>query len=115
MKYPKSMTAFAKAKKAFKDVEIAVEIQSVNKKHLDLHIKLPPECMLYDPLIREILSQHILRGHINASIQVHFLSAFAVKVVANASYAKSLKEAANVLADELDFQNISNEALFFSI
>lgn len=111
----KSMTAFAKAKKSFKDVEIAVEIQSVNKKHLDLHLKLPPECMLYDPLVREILSQHIGRGHINASIQVHFLSAFSVKVVANSSFAKSLKEAALKLAEELDFQSISHEALFFNL
>lgn len=111
----RSMTAFAKSKKCFSDVEIAVEIQSVNKKHLDLHIKLPQECMLYDPLVREILAKHIERGHVNASVTVHFLSAFAVKVIANSGYAKSLHEAALVLAKDLKCEAIDQQALFFSI
>lgn len=111
----RSMTAFAKAKKSFTDVEIAVEIQSVNKKNLDLHVKLPPECMLYDPLVREVLSQHVERGSINLSVQVNFLSAFAVSVVANASYAKSLYAAAIHLSQELGYETINKEALFFSL
>lgn len=111
----RSMTAFAKAKKSYSDVEIAVEIQSVNKKHLDIHVKLPPECMLYDPLVREVLSQHAERGHINVSVQVHFLSAFSVNVVANTSYAKSLYEASRQLAKELGTENLDEGKLFFSI
>ncbi|MBS0637472.1 MAG: YicC family protein [Verrucomicrobia bacterium] len=110
----RSMTAFAKAKKSYSDVEIAVEIQSVNKKHLDLHVKLPPECMLYDPLVREVLSQHVERGHIYVSVQVQFLSAFSVNVVANTSYAKSLHRAALKLADELEVK-VDNDKLFFTI
>ncbi len=109
------MTAFAKAKMSYSDVEIAVEIQSVNKKHFDLHVKLPPECMLYDPLVREILSQHAQRGHINVSIQVHFLSAFSVSVVANTSYAKSLYKASLQLAKELGHEELDESKLFFSI
>ena len=109
------MTAFAKAKKSYSDVEIAVEIQSVNKKHLDLHVKLPPECMLYDPLVREVLSQHAERGHINVSVQVHFLSAFSVSVVANSSYAKSLYNASKQLAKELGHDTLDTNKLFFTI
>ncbi len=111
----RSMTAFAKAKKTFSDVEIAVEIQSVNKKHFDVHVKLPPECMLYDPLVREIVSQHAERGHINVSVQVHFLSAFAVSVVANTSYAKSLYVAAKQLASELGHSGLDENRLFFTV
>jgi uncharacterized protein (TIGR00255 family) len=111
----RSMTAFAKAKKTYSDVEIAVEIQSVNKKHLDIHVKLPPECMLYDPLVREVLSQHAERGHINVSVQVHFLSAFEVSVVANTSYAKSLYTASKLLAAELGHKTLDESKLFFSI
>lgn len=111
----RSMTAFAKAKKTYSDVEIAVEIQSVNKKHLDIHVKLPPECMLYDPLVREVLSQHAERGHINVSVQVHFLSAFEVNVVANTSYAKSLYNASKLLATELGYEKLDESKLFFSI
>ncbi|MCE5295052.1 MAG: YicC family protein [Chlamydiales bacterium] len=111
----RSMTAFAKAKKSYSDVEIAVEIQSVNKKHLDLHVKLPHECMLYDPLVREVLSQHVERGHINVSVQVHFLSAFSVSVVANSSYAKSLYDASKKLARELGHESLDTDKLFFTI
>ncbi len=111
----RSMTAFAKAKKNYSDVEIAVEIQSVNKKHLDLHIKLPSECMLYDPLVREIISQHIERGHINISIQVHFLKDFAVHVVANSSYAKSLYNAGKLLAQEIGYNDLDEGKLFFTV
>jgi uncharacterized protein (TIGR00255 family) len=108
----RSMTAFAKAKKVFSDVEIAIEIQSVNKKHLDMHIKLPAECMLYDPFVRELVSHSLERGHINVSIHVHFLSAFPVKVVANSSYAKSLHEASLQLAEDLGYFSLNKEALF---
>ncbi len=109
------MTAFAKAKKSYVDVEIAVEIQSVNKKHLDIHVKMPQECMLYDPLVRKIVSQHAERGHINVSVHVHFLSAFEVDVIANASYAKSLYKSAKQLAKELGCGEIDEQKLFLSI
>ena len=39
----RGMTAFGKAKKVFEDIEISIELQSVNKKFLDFHSKLPTE------------------------------------------------------------------------
>lgn len=111
----RSMTAFAKAKKSYDDVEISVEIQSVNKKHLDLYVKMPPECLLYDPLVRKIVSQYTERGHINISVHVHFLSDFEVAVVANTSYAKSLYNAARKLAFDLSGKEIFEEKLVLSI
>lgn len=111
----RSMTAFAKAKRSYSDVELAVEIQSVNKKHLDIHLRLPQECMLYDPLVRKMISEHAERGHINVSVQVHFLSQFQVNVVANTSYAKSLYNASLTLAKELGHESVDTSKLFFSL
>ena len=111
----RSMTAFAKAKKSYSDVEIAVEIQSVNKKYLDMHIKMPPDCMLYDPLVREVVSHHAKRGHLNISVQVNFLSDFQVSVIPNAGYAKGLYDAAKVLAQEIGCSQVDETALFFTI
>ncbi len=109
------MTAFAKAKKSYSDVQIAVEIQSVNKKHLDVHVKLPSECMLYDPLVREVISQHVERGSINVSVHVQFLSDFQVQVVANTGYAKSLFTSAKELAAALKVEGVDDRMLFSTV
>ncbi|MBS0655687.1 MAG: hypothetical protein JSR46_07915, partial [Verrucomicrobia bacterium] len=96
-----SMTAYGRAKKNYTDVEIVVDIQSVNKKHLDCNIKLPSECGCFEPFVRKFISERIGRGYVTVSIQVLFLSSYPVKVRLNSAYAKILKDSALVLAQEL--------------
>lgn len=96
-----SMTAYGRAKKNYTDIEITVDIQSVNKKHLDCHIKLPPEAACFEPYIRKVIADRIGRGNLTVTVQVVFLSSYPVKVHLNSAYAKILKDSALVLAQEL--------------
>lgn len=61
---PKSMTAFARHSFSLKDNQYAIEIQSLNKKHLDLNLYLPRELSSLDPEIRSLLKGLVHRGQV---------------------------------------------------
>lgn len=101
----RSMTAYSRVKKSFPHVEITIELQSINKRHLDVQTRLPPELLSFDPEIRKIVAQHIARGFINANIQVSFASEDAFDVHVNLPLAKKLHKAIEGLALQLNVEN----------
>lgn len=66
----RSMTGFARVRRAIPEGEIVVSLKSVNHRGLDLHFHLPPEL---DPLendVRGILKDGLARGHVQVHIAV---------------------------------------------
>lgn len=110
-----SMTAFGKAKKMYAGIEISVEIQSVNKKFLDFHIKLPHEWLFFEPIIRNCLSEHIERGNISLSAHLVYRSTDALSVELNRGYAIALKTAMSELASIVGHTEIEPKELFAAI
>jgi uncharacterized protein (TIGR00255 family) len=115
VQYMQSMTAFAKAKKMYAGIEISVEIQSVNKKFLDFHIKLPYEWLFFEPIIRNSLSEHIERGNITLSAHLVYRSTDALSVELNKAYAEALKTAMHELAAVVGHTAIEPKELFAAI
>src|SRR5262245_53393284 len=111
----RSMRAIGKAKKNYGDVEILVDIQSVNRKHCDVHCKLAYECLAFDPAIRKILSEQIERGQITVIVQLLFFSSYPAHVRLNSAYAKSLQQAALLLAKELGCKMPSTDELTITL
>lgn len=107
----RSMTAYGRAKKNYTDVEISIDIQSVNKKNLDVQIKMPYECLCFEPYVRKTISECIDRGQVTVIVQVVFLSSYPAKVHLNSGYAKLLKDSALVLARDLGCADVSVEGL----
>ncbi len=107
----RSMTAYGKYKKNYGTLEIFVEMQSVNRKHLDVQIKMPNECLSFETLVRKSISEHCLRGQISVSVQILFHEASPVRVHLNRGYVRSLYEAAKTLADEVGCKQASDDAL----
>lgn len=61
----RSMTGFARVRKATPDGELIVSLKSVNHRGLDLHFHAAAE---FDPLendMRSLLKQHVGRGHVD--------------------------------------------------
>ena len=100
----RSMTGFGRAKKSFEDIEITCELQSVNKRHLELNIKLPHELIELETVVRKVLQEALFRGHINCWVSVNFLEDRQVPVTVNMSIAKSMKKAIMSVAEELDIK-----------
>ncbi|MGO4879468.1 MAG: YicC/YloC family endoribonuclease [Bryobacteraceae bacterium] len=65
----RSMTGFARVRKAAADGEIAVSIKSVNHRGLDMHFHMAPELDPFEGAIRNAVKAKVARGH----LQIHVL------------------------------------------
>lgn len=65
-----SMTGFGRASLAAPFGKLIVEVQSVNRKYLEIFTVLPKEFTRFEPEVRKWVSENALRGQI--TIRVHF-------------------------------------------
>jgi len=64
----KSMTGYGEAAYLVRGTKIAVQIRSLNHRHLDLQLRVPREYMAFEEEIRKIVREGILRGRIDIFI-----------------------------------------------
>lgn len=64
----KSMTAYGQAIKSTSVGRWMVEIHSVNRKSLDIHLNLPKEFLRFDLDMRKWISKRLLRGQVSARV-----------------------------------------------
>ena len=108
----RSMTAYGRKKMVFEDIEILIELQSINKKHLEIQIKAPHEFLSFDCEIRKTVSELIFRGHINVHVTAAFKSASSAHVTVNIPLATEIKNAISHLCQTLGLvQNRDEESL----
>ncbi len=74
----KGMTGFGRLKVCNEQVEVSVEISSVNKRHLDINVRLPRGYQQAESSIRRFLSTRVFRGQVTVSISIQPLQASAV-------------------------------------
>ena len=65
----RSMTGFARVRKASPDGEIAVSIKSVNHRGLDIHFHMAPELDAFEGAIRNAIKGKVARGHLQVHVQ----------------------------------------------
>lgn len=65
-----SMTGYGRGVETVGDLEITVEIRTVNNRFLDLVLKAPRSLANYEQQIREIVSTYIKRGRVNLWIGI---------------------------------------------
>ena len=63
-----SMTAFAQARRSAEGVHITVTLKSVNHRHLDLNLHLPPELERWAAAIEKRLRAELGRGHVDVTV-----------------------------------------------
>ncbi len=96
------MTAYSRVKKIFSDGALTVEFHSVNKRHLDLHLKMSQEFLPLENSLRKMISEKVGRGNVTVTVHAHCIREQNVKVNVNTGLAKGMKEALLLLAEELD-------------
>lgn len=64
----KSMTGFGRAVITEMDVEIAVEIRSVNHRFLDISVRAPRSYSVFEPRIRRTAASTLQRGKVDISV-----------------------------------------------
>jgi len=69
-----SMTGFGKARKQNNDMEIVVEIRSLNSKNQDIKIRIPSGYKEKETDIRSLILNKLIRGKIDINLQIEDLS-----------------------------------------
>jgi len=62
-----SMTGFGSAEGPVAEGRLQVDVRTVNHRHLNVQLKLPPMFQDLEGRLREILREHIHRGHVTVS------------------------------------------------
>ncbi|MDP1881069.1 MAG: YicC/YloC family endoribonuclease, partial [Parachlamydiaceae bacterium] len=81
--------------------QFVIEIQSVNRKFLDLQIFIPKELSQFDVEIKEWISPHITRGQVIVKVSASFEDHLPFVVKVNLPLARQIKKAWLDIAKEL--------------
>ena len=95
------MTAFGRALKKTPLGVFSVEIQSVNRKHLELNANLPTSFARFEPDVRRIIASCVFRGNVTVKMAVVFENELPVAVRPNIALLKQYKIAWDTLSQEL--------------
>lgn len=96
------MTAFGRGECKNKNGRFSVEIQSVNRKYLEINVVLPRQFTSIEPDIRRLISEKLDRGKINVLVDIEYNPNAIIVVKPNLSMAKSLLKSYKSIAKELE-------------
>lgn len=95
----KSMTAFGRAIHKTADMNICVDIKSVNSRFLDLSIRLPRAYSYLEEKVRPVITNAITRGKVDINISVELFKNESTKITLDKALAKSYIDALHDLRD----------------
>ncbi len=101
----KSMTAYGRSCVSIPLGCFTVEIQSVNRKFLEMTILHPKELKYFDPEIRKQVSHSVFRGHVTIHLTVFLEKESLVKVRPNLALAHQIKTAWSQILSELKLKD----------
>ena len=87
----KSMTAYARASKITSVGRFDVEIQTVNRKFLDIIVELPPELARFESEIKKQVAGHAKRGRIKVRISAEYAELLPISFRPNLVLAKQVE------------------------
>jgi uncharacterized protein (TIGR00255 family) len=107
----RSMTAYARASSASDLGLLSVELQSVNRRHLDVQCFLPQMLSHCETLVRKIVGRAIFRGHVQVKIFLESPHVEAFSVTPNLALAKQYYKGWNSLLQALSPKEIETPSL----
>jgi uncharacterized protein (TIGR00255 family) len=96
------MTGYAQSRAMQNGWSLRVTIRSVNHRFLDLHLHMPEGFEPLEPKIRQLVREHIRRGHLD--VTVHHELAGPVAVGVNREVAAAYLEAVNALRKQFHIE-----------
>ena len=95
------MTAYGRSSLMAHLGRFVTEIQSVNRKFLEIHVHLPPELSRFDAEIKKWIAAKVTRGQINVRLTAVFDRETPMAVHANLPLARQIKKAWEEIANDL--------------
>lgn len=109
------MTAYGRAQKMTSLGRFSVEIQSVNRKYLEINLSLPKELWRFDTICRKWIGERVYRGLVNVKVSVAFEQGSPISVTPNMPLARQVKQAFEAITLELHLQQAVGLELLASI
>lgn len=103
----KSMTAYSRVAFHSEVGDFVVEIQSVNRKFLEINASLPKELAYFEIELKKWMLPFVSRGQVMIKVSVSYENSLPILVHPNFPLAKELKKACDELAQGLHFEGAS--------
>jgi uncharacterized protein (TIGR00255 family) len=100
-----SMTGYGSAKGAAEDLEITVEVKSVNNRYLDTSVRMPRSFLFAEEAVKSAVQRHISRGKVDVFVSVDASAADNMTVKINEPLLRGYLEAIRYISDSYDLQN----------
>lgn len=94
-----SMTGFGRAKAEDENIEIEIELKSINHRYLDINLRIPRSLNFLEDSIRRTLQNSVKRGRIELYLNYKNNNPDKTSVSLNESLAQSYIENLSILAD----------------
>ncbi|MDD2833211.1 MAG: YicC family protein [Methylotenera sp.] len=65
-----SMTGFAALEQSIENATLLLELRAVNSRYLDVHFKLDDNIRGLEPVVRELIAEHLSRGKVECKINL---------------------------------------------
>lgn len=98
------MTAYGRGVLSAPIGQFVIEIQSVNRKHLDIQVVLPRELSQFDIELKKWLASAVARGQVSVKVSVAFHGPVPFVVRPNLLLARQLREAWDQIAQDLQLE-----------
>jgi uncharacterized protein (TIGR00255 family) len=102
----RSMTAYAYRSVATSIGQLTIELQSLNRKYLDVTTYLQRELSRYENDFKKLIGEQVKRGQVNVRVSLKCHEFSPVRVTPNLSLAKQMKEAWDEISNELGLVNV---------
>ena len=98
----KSMTGYGAAKAAADELEITVEVKSVNNRYLDCSVRIPRSFIFAEETIKASVTKHISRGKVDVFVSIDSSNAHDLSISVNEALASGYVQAVQRLSETYD-------------
>ena len=99
------MTGYGSAKGQAGDLQISVEVKSVNNRYLDASVRMPRSFLFAEDAVKSAIGRHISRGKVDMFINVDSSAADDMSVKVNEALLKGYIDAINLISGEFGLEN----------
>ncbi len=101
----KSMTGYGSAKGKVGDLEISVELKSVNNRYLDASVRMPRSFLFAEDAVKSAIGRHISRGKVDMFINIDSSAADDMTVRVNEPLLRGYLDAIRLISEKYGLEN----------
>jgi uncharacterized protein (TIGR00255 family) len=98
------MTGFGRAEAHDEELELVVSIQTLNKRHLDIQLQLPPSLIALESSVRNHIKKHLHRGQVRVTVSACFKQVDHYAITPNVALVSAYQKAWKAMQAQLGEQ-----------